>query len=342
MSHFSLLVTAQDKAELENTMVRFLETGMRGEDEEMKLADDGLLHLEFVVKAKFDELEKHAQEIMDKISSEDDYYEKYKEFMKEKDYAQMFNDWNGLVLDEKTGNYGYWHNPEAHWDWYSIGGRWTGKLKLKKSKRHKQYAKDGIVGNGTPGLMTELNRDSNYCDFAPAHMIDWAGIKEDQLNSELDAFDKIMEIRDKYQRLRREKEFDISELEDAPELLKSWKNWNDSEFLRELFPDVLDFFYVEYLMSRTNDETDLLFMDYGYFNSFMCTREQYIKQHKADALTFAFIDLDGNWVEREHMGMWGISWKEDKHEELDYDDVFWKFLESIPDDMTVFFIDCHI
>jgi hypothetical protein len=33
--------------------------------------------------------------------------------------------------EEGSGVYGYWHNPNGHWDWYELGGRWTGTLKLK-------------------------------------------------------------------------------------------------------------------------------------------------------------------------------------------------------------------
>lgn len=37
--------------------------------------------------------------------------------------------------DEETGKYGYWENPNAKWDWYSIGGRWSGSLLLKSGER---------------------------------------------------------------------------------------------------------------------------------------------------------------------------------------------------------------
>lgn len=28
--------------------------------------------------------------------------------------------------DTKTGRYGHWRNPQGHWDWWQIGGRWRG------------------------------------------------------------------------------------------------------------------------------------------------------------------------------------------------------------------------
>ncbi|WP_430599388.1 hypothetical protein [Enterococcus sp. DIV0179] len=34
-------------------------------------------------------------------------------------------------IDEETGKKGYWENPNRKWDWYQIGGRWSGLLKLK-------------------------------------------------------------------------------------------------------------------------------------------------------------------------------------------------------------------
>jgi len=34
--------------------------------------------------------------------------------------------------DPEKGRYGYWDNPKAKWDWYQLGGRWTGVFKLKQ------------------------------------------------------------------------------------------------------------------------------------------------------------------------------------------------------------------
>lgn len=33
-------------------------------------------------------------------------------------------------IDEKTNKRGYWTNPNAKWDWYTVGGRWPNELKL--------------------------------------------------------------------------------------------------------------------------------------------------------------------------------------------------------------------
>ena len=37
-------------------------------------------------------------------------------------------------LDKTVGAGGYWHNPNARWDWWEIGGRWRGLLRLLPGK----------------------------------------------------------------------------------------------------------------------------------------------------------------------------------------------------------------
>ena len=47
--------------------------------------------------------------------------EEYLEFIEDED----------ADIDDETGKRGYWENPNAKWDWYRIGGRASGLLKLK-------------------------------------------------------------------------------------------------------------------------------------------------------------------------------------------------------------------
>jgi len=37
----------------------------------------------------------------------------------------------GFVFDMDRGQYGHWVNANAQWDWYSVGGRYTGLIPLK-------------------------------------------------------------------------------------------------------------------------------------------------------------------------------------------------------------------
>lgn len=37
--------------------------------------------------------------------------------------------------DEKTGKWGYWENPNAKWDWWEVGGRWSDMLLLRSGEQ---------------------------------------------------------------------------------------------------------------------------------------------------------------------------------------------------------------
>jgi hypothetical protein len=49
-----------------------------------------------------------------------------------KDFDEFCHKWHGIDKDDEMGEYGYWFNPNSHWDWWMVGGRWSGMLKLKK------------------------------------------------------------------------------------------------------------------------------------------------------------------------------------------------------------------
>jgi len=51
-----------------------------------------------------------------------------------KEYLEFVEDEDGEI-DGEIEKRGYWYNPNAHWDWYEIGGRWRGYFKLKKGTK---------------------------------------------------------------------------------------------------------------------------------------------------------------------------------------------------------------
>jgi hypothetical protein len=58
-------------------------------------------------------------------------------------YVREYHECKGR--DPETGRYGHRRNPNAKWDWWEVGGRWTGFYPLKP----------GVVADlGEPGVMT--------------------------------------------------------------------------------------------------------------------------------------------------------------------------------------------
>jgi hypothetical protein len=46
-------------------------------------------------------------------------------------FEEYVTQYCGYRKDAETGRYGYWENPNRKWDWYQIGGRWSGFYPLK-------------------------------------------------------------------------------------------------------------------------------------------------------------------------------------------------------------------
>lgn len=98
-----------------------------------------------------------------------DYKEgKGKEGMKHAEFYPTFEDfaqgWWGATRDPKTSKHGYWENPNAKWDWYQIGGRWTGFFKLKPGC-------NGAVG--LPGVIGPTTAKKGWADQALKGEIDF-------------------------------------------------------------------------------------------------------------------------------------------------------------------------
>ena len=104
MSHFTVLVVAKDEAELESKLLPYYEYGTsQGMDDLIKP------YLEW---KKFDE--EFCRELFDAYKKDNP-----ESLMTWEQYLEE----DGLKHHPEHG-WGYWHNPNAKWDWYQIGGRW--------------------------------------------------------------------------------------------------------------------------------------------------------------------------------------------------------------------------
>lgn len=143
MSHFTVLVSAKNDEELEKILLPFHEYECTGIEE----------YTEFVPE-DMDKLKKDHKEYGGDNPLDDEWIE----------------GWCGATKND-DGVYGRITNPNAQWDWWVIGGRWTGFFILK----------DGTKGrSGLPGLMTPANTDNNRADVACVSDIDWQSMKEDK------------------------------------------------------------------------------------------------------------------------------------------------------------------
>lgn len=86
-----------------------------------------------------------------------------------KDYYETFEDYleqdEGLVINE-DGEIGSLGNPNAKWDYWVVGGRWLGLLKLKPGC-------DGGIGHPSL-LLGDVKYEENACDQARVCDVDFS------------------------------------------------------------------------------------------------------------------------------------------------------------------------
>lgn len=71
---------------------------------------------------------------------------------------------NGYEYDKETKEYGYYYNPNAKWDWWVIGGRWSGSLIVSNNCDSEQGEKSWIYGEDNPYKTTD--KQYKKCDIA--------------------------------------------------------------------------------------------------------------------------------------------------------------------------------
>jgi hypothetical protein len=78
-------------------------------------------------------------------------------------FDEYMEEYCGFSKDPRKNRYGYWENPNAKWDWYQVGGRWSGLLKLKAT-----------AATGSYGTRSWTNKE----EIIPENRVDSAKIKD--------------------------------------------------------------------------------------------------------------------------------------------------------------------
>lgn len=203
-------------------------------------------------------------------------------------------------------------NPGRQWDWYKLGGRWTGFFRLKHHNRL-----EGILG--TPGLLTDCGKEG-YADSAQKKYIDFNYMRSKAGVRAADLHDKATKL--------------------MGESLNSYISWEEIRDVR--CKDNTK----EARTVHGNQEAVKLMgnsKDFGFFsspNDFKCSREEYIQSAKNKALSTFAIIKDGKWYQKGEMGWWGMV--SDEKDQEKWNKEFSILLDSVPDDTLLSIMDCHI
>lgn len=212
----------------------------------------------------------------------------------------------------------YYSNTQAKWDWYVIGGRWTGFFKLKEGAEGKL---------GRTGLMTE-KAPLGTADQAFKKDIDFEGMMVEAAQKGGELYDLAMNI-----------------FGDAP-ANESWESLRERSLkVGKSIEDIREAYHKQprcvALKLHAKENPDSPFGMFGYnADAFLIDREKFIRRRQVDCVSTYAILKDGEWIQKGEMGWFGISNNEITPEE--WDEKYMTLLKELPDDTLLTIVDCHI
>lgn len=202
------------------------------------------------------------------------------------------------------------YNPQSRWDWYQVGGRWTGFYKLKRGAR-------GVAGE--PGLQTE-HAKPGYADVCLKRDVDVEGVRaeaEAEAATRYDAAHRII----------------------AGRSVRPW-----SAFLADVEAErlTIDAARAEYhaqdvIRAFVAAGNEWAFVE---IEPFLAERAAYLQRVRDDALTTFAVLQDGVWRERGRMGWFGIA--RDEHDGDTWLTEYAKMFDALPGDALLTIVDVHI
>ena len=204
-------------------------------------------------------------------------------------------------------------NPNKKWDWWMIGGRWTGFFKVKPGRPR---------ALGEPGLMTE-RPEPEYADQLRKRDVDVLGMRREagkKANETYNRFERAtagLVVPPTWEEIR--------ERHGKGNIDAAREEWREYPWVRALREAELDTIYA--------DMHEEFFVGRG-------GREAYVRYAERNAFTtFGFVQ-DGKWHERGEMGWWGIV--SDEKDDDAWLEEFNAMIDALPDDTLLTIVDCHI
>lgn len=328
MSHFTVMVvgpsTNEELAEMlapydENKDVGPYRDYMEGEAKDHWFMQSLRKDLETVEQAAAadpeDELDKDVAKAAQSIISNLDE-PTWEEFVSV--YNLRFDDpADRIHYDEKTGR-AYEltsYNPDSKWDWYEVGGRWAGTLRLKGER-----VGDLNYSWGWKDVPEDERPGKNRADKAQLKDIDLDGWREEarvRAEAAYDEWEKFTALHGEHPR---------------------W-DWKANEHR-----------YQEYREEYNNDPVvraaRVYFKDKGmFFNAGTefggKTREQYVQSQVNGAVPCYAMLSDEGWVAPGKMGWFGVSTDEDSDREVYFAKVN-EYLDTLDPETWITVVDCHI
>lgn len=201
-------------------------------------------------------------------------------------------------------------NPNKKWDWWQLGGRWSGFLKLKP----------GATGqNGETGLMgSHFAKGADRADQARKGDIDIAGMRDEAGTKAGTEWDHAHAITGG----------------------QPWEAW---DVVRERHAGNIDGARAAYAEQASVKALKAADQDrYGWQldDTLAGTREAFVQAARDRACTTYALLHNGEWSSKGRMGWFGMS--DDKMDQQTWDHLVSSLIDGLPDDTLLSVVDCHI
>ncbi|APL99341.1 hypothetical protein [Bordetella phage FP1] len=204
-------------------------------------------------------------------------------------------------------------NPNKKWDWWVVGGRWSGFLTPKANAQGAAKGRPGLMGSEANPKGVDVIRKGD---------VDFEAMRAAARTRAAQSWDKVHGIIGAH--------------------VEGFQPWDK---VREAHAGNIDAAREAYhdqplrkaLGEAAKTDKDLIWID---VEDYLVTREEYI-QRASDRATVLFGVLkDGQWVERGEMGWFGCVSDEKDKDTWNRD--FNAMLDALPDDTWLAVVDCHI
>lgn len=197
-------------------------------------------------------------------------------------------------------------NPNAKWDWWIVGGRWSGFFKLKNGA-------PGILGE--KGLMGNRNHNPGYADIAKKKDIDFAGMEETAAKKAEEIYDKVAAL--------------------VPSM--SWESWKSVRTRIKDIDAAQNFYNNQPAIKAISESKEFNFLFRP--DQLLIGREAYIEAAKTKPyIPYAFVK-DSKWFSAGDMGWFGISKNEN---DPAFTKLFLETLKAADPETMLAVVDCHI
>jgi len=202
------------------------------------------------------------------------------------------------------------YNPDSKWDWWVVGGRWTGYFKLKP----------GANGSlGRPGTFDNKPKPG-YVDQVVKGAIDFDAMRDDAGQAASEEYDHYEAVIREFGPLPSSAFVDLYDVDKEEWTRQKTAYWQHPG-IKALSREV-----------GISEMPDRLFA---------VDRETYVQRARNDAgLGYAFV-YQGEWIAPGNIGWWAAS-DDTAESRAEYAQIVTQLLDSLPDDTLLTLVDCHI